>query len=94
MSLFDRLTQQLKQRGLSVAPGRKPGELLLHGPAAEKTPDVVKAVKTFKAEFIERLGLDVPTHCGKCDTLEPRPAIAARECPMIGCPFRPNQDAN
>lgn len=56
MSLTDRLLDQLKQRGLSVQPGAAPDQLLLCGPAQEKTPEVVKAVKAFKPQLLERFG--------------------------------------
>lgn len=51
--LVARLLKQLEQRGLSVEPGPEPGVLLLCGPAAEKTPDIVKAVKAFKPELLK-----------------------------------------
>lgn len=56
MSLLDRLLKQLDQRGLKVLAGTRPDELLLSGPAAEKTPDIVKAVKAFKPQLLERFG--------------------------------------
>ncbi len=56
MSLVQRLIDQLKQRGLSIEPGNEPDQLLLCGPAAEKTPEIVKAVKAFKPQLLERYG--------------------------------------
>jgi len=58
-SLTDRFLAQLRDRGLSVS-GPKPGDpddrLYLTGPAAEKTPDVIDAVKKFKAELVRKFG--------------------------------------
>lgn len=56
MSLFTRLVSQLEGRGLSVKPGKEPGQLVLSGPAAEKTPEVLAAVKAFKPQFLELYG--------------------------------------
>lgn len=53
MSMVHRLIDQLKQRGLHIAPGTAPGQLLLCGPAAEKTPEVLDAVKKFKPALLK-----------------------------------------
>lgn len=52
--LLQRLIDQLNRRGLSVKPGREPGQLLLAGPDREKTPEILDAVKAFKAELLEQ----------------------------------------
>lgn len=56
MSMVDRLLAQLDARGLTVSPGAEPGQLVLGGPAAAKTPEVLAAVKAFKAELLRRVG--------------------------------------
>lgn len=56
MTLCDRLLKQLEARGLSVAPGDAPGELKLVGPRSEVTPDLMAAVKEFKADLLVRVG--------------------------------------
>lgn len=54
MSLLHRLLDQLERRGLSIKPGKEPGQLLLSGPAQEKTPEILSAVKAFKAQLLEK----------------------------------------
>lgn len=56
MSMVDRFIDQLRQRGLSVTAGEKPGELLLHGPRSEVTDDLKKALRAFKPQLLERFG--------------------------------------
>lgn len=51
----ERLVDTLKARGLRVIPGREPGQLLLNGPDAEKTPAIIEAVKAFKPQLLERV---------------------------------------
>lgn len=53
MSMVHRLIDQLEQRGLHIAPGTERGTLLLHGPAKEKTPEVMDAVKKFKPHLLK-----------------------------------------
>jgi hypothetical protein len=53
MSMVHRLLDQLKQRGLRIAPGTEAGQLLLCGPDAEKTPEVIDAVKKFKPQLLK-----------------------------------------
>jgi hypothetical protein len=72
VSLFDRLVKQLADRGLSVVPGDEPGQLVLKGPKDGKTPEIVRAVKAFKPQLLERFGVP-PAPAPKSDT----PAVAA-----------------
>jgi hypothetical protein len=62
---LERLVRQLDARGLSVKAGAEPGQLLLCGPAAEKTPAVLDALKAFKPQLLELYGTkaqpDLPT---------------------------------
>lgn len=60
MSLLNRLLEQLEKRGLSVKPGAEPGQLFLAGPAAEKTPEIMAAVKAFKPQLLEKFGRKEP----------------------------------
>lgn len=53
MSMVHRLLEQLRQRGLHIEFGNKDNVLLLCGPAAEKTPEVIDAVKKFKPELLK-----------------------------------------
>lgn len=69
--MFTRFLKQLESRGLDVRPGNAPGELLLYGPAAEKTPEVMKALKAFKPDLLAFLRPcdnppQVTTTCGVC----------------------------
>lgn len=57
MSLFDRLLKQLDDRGLVVKAGARPGELLLGGKTSDLTPEIMRAVKAFKPQLLERFGL-------------------------------------
>jgi hypothetical protein len=59
--LLDRLIANLEQRGLAVKPGAEPGQLVLSGPTAEKTPEVMAAVKAFKPQLLERFARPDPT---------------------------------
>lgn len=94
--MIDRLLRQLKNRGLEVRPGRGPGQLLLAGPAAEKTPEIMAAVKAFKPQLLERFGAARPDPTGgpREDTVTTDPKVPApretgptvpetpRYCPM------------
>jgi hypothetical protein len=53
MSLVKRLVEQLKQRGLTIEFDDTRNSLVLCGPGAEKTPDVIDAVKKFKPELLK-----------------------------------------
>lgn len=64
MSLLDRLEDQLRQRGLKVGPGKNPGELILHGPPAERTADLMRALKAFKPQLLAKYGKTEQTPCG------------------------------
>jgi hypothetical protein len=79
MSLVKRLVRQLEERGLSVGPGPAPGQLVLLGPAKEKTPEVMAAVKAFKPELLEIYGVraapDLPADDARPD------AVAQPETP-------------
>lgn len=61
MSMVDRLIEQLRKRGLSVRAGQNPGELILHGPKAEASPELLRALKAFKPQLLERYGLKTET---------------------------------
>ena len=54
MSLLNRFLESLSQRGLSVGPGKKPGELLLHGPHKEATPEIMRGLRAFKPQLLKR----------------------------------------
>jgi hypothetical protein len=54
MSMVDGLLEQLRLRGLAVA-YRDEHTLALVGPAAERTPEVMAAVKAFKPDLLARL---------------------------------------
>lgn len=54
MNTVDRLLRVLQSRGLSVVPGPEPGQLLLRGPAEEKTAEVMEALKEFKPLLLAR----------------------------------------
>ena len=80
MSMVARLVRQLESRGLSIAVGKEPGQLLLLGPAAEKTKDIMDALRAFKPQLLEFYGRkaspNLPT--------EPRPDIVAGVTPQRG----------
>jgi len=59
--MLDRLITQLEQRGLTVKPGAEPGQLVLSGPTAEKTPEVMAALKVFKPQLLARFAQPDPT---------------------------------
>jgi hypothetical protein len=56
MTDFDRFLEQLRERGLSVGPGRQPGDLELSGPVTERTPEIMAALRTFRPQLVERFG--------------------------------------
>lgn len=60
MSAVERLLKQLELRGLGVAPGHEPGQLLLTGPRDRKTPEIIEAVKAFKPQLLRRIVEGVP----------------------------------
>ncbi len=58
-SLVDRFLRQIDGRGLSIQGPRDADpddRLYLIGPAAEKTPEVMAALKAFKPELLKRFG--------------------------------------
>jgi hypothetical protein len=73
--LLDRLMSQLKDRGLSIGPGKQPGQLMLHGPEAERTPEILKALALFKPQLLEKFGARPP------QTPEAKPEPAAEPGP-------------
>jgi hypothetical protein len=79
MTALDRLLAQLEKRGLGVKPGAEPGQLLLTGPAAEKTPEVVAAVKAFKPQLLEWVARRVAESPPPPPAPEPGPTVC-REC--------------
>lgn len=100
--MVERLIRQMEQRGLSIRPGREPGQLLLAGPDREKTPEVLAAVKAFKPQLLERYGQrsepDLPGE--KPDAIaEPEqddqtpPAAEPSQDPPAGEPSPPTDDA-
>jgi hypothetical protein len=85
MSLIDRLEDQLRQRGLKVGPGTKPGELILHGPHKERTPELMKALKAFKPQLLAKYGKAEAMACGgavpaRQEQTEPEPE--PESCPL------------
>ena len=60
MTLVDRLLNQLAARGLTVGPGDKPGELKLHGKTQEADKEVMRAIRAFKPQLLERFGRSEP----------------------------------
>lgn len=61
MSLVQGLLDQLKTRGLTVS-WQEGDTLLLGGPAEEKTPQVMAALKVFKPELLKRLRPNGPQY--------------------------------
>ncbi len=58
-SLTDRFLRQLQGRGLTIQGPRDDDpddRLYLIGPATEKTPEVMAALKQFKPELVKRFG--------------------------------------
>jgi len=68
MSMVDGLFEQLALRGLAVQ-YRDETTLVLRGPAVERTPEVMAAVKAFKPDLMARLrprdGSAVHDHGGR-----------------------------
>jgi hypothetical protein len=83
MSLVDRLLSQLKSRGLSITAGAEPGQLLLHGPDREKTPEILKALKAMKPHLLARYGAREAT-AGTTPKPEPpaEPEPESESCPL------------
>lgn len=71
VSMVKRLVRQLEQRGLTIEPGEKPGDLLLCGPKNEKTPGIVAAVKAFKPQLLEMYGTRAKPDFGPDDGARP-----------------------
>lgn len=76
MSLLDRFEAQLKARGLRVGPGSKPGELVLHGPKSEATPELMDALRKFKPALLAKYA---PVEQPKPQP-KPEPKPTAQEC--------------
>lgn len=57
-ALFQRFLEQLNQRGLTIYrdPKDPPDQLRLGGPADEKTPEIMRALKVFKPQLLEIYG--------------------------------------
>lgn len=54
MTALDRLLRNLEMRGLTIEKGDEPEQLILKGPANEKTPEVIEAVKAFKPLLLKK----------------------------------------
>lgn len=91
--IIDRFLKQLAQRGLGI---KWNGEgLVITGPAAEKTPEVIAAAKAFKRQLMERFrpeGAGVPhlndTLCLKCKRIV---SALGQECgcaEVLDCPYK------
>lgn len=79
--LLARLLEQLKARGLSVAPGDEPGVMVLRGPNEEKTQQIIDAVKAFKPELLEMFnGIPLPPKSEPKPAPEPVPAVEPERC--------------
>lgn len=78
MSAVERLVKTLTYRGLRILPGSEPGQLLLNGPAAEKTPQVLEAVKAFKPQLLELVTMQEPLPPPKREIAEE--SITCKEC--------------
>jgi hypothetical protein len=76
MSLVQRFLGQLEKRGLAVE-YKDESTLLLVGPAAEKTPEVLAACKAYKAELLKLLAPRVAAAATEAD----RPANVVRPAP-------------
>jgi hypothetical protein len=75
--MLDRFIDQLSQRGLEVKPGTEPGQLLLAGPAEERTPEVMAALKAFKPQLLERYARPDPTGEARDDAVAADPKAPA-----------------
>jgi len=58
---LDLLLAHLAAIGLTVTEGNQPGELLLNGPASEKTPAILAQLKMFKPQLLARFAAREPT---------------------------------
>lgn len=101
MSLVNRFLAQLERRGLAVE-YRDEKTLLLTGPAAEKTPEVLAACKAYKAELLKLLAPRVqeaavraddpanvlPTHCDHCGADADPAKDSGRPCEPAACPLK------
>ena len=67
------LLEQLERRGLRVSPGTEPGQLLLHGPDKEKTPELIAAVKAFKPQLLKLYAPDAAPREAETPAPEPQP---------------------
>lgn len=88
MAMVHILLEQLKARGLSIKRGDG-DTLLLCGPDSERTPDVLKTVKKFKAELLEVFsGERQPVKCQQCQATVFDQKEVAKLCERRACPFK------
>lgn len=93
MSLVHRFIEQLRNRGLTVQ-HRGGDTLILCGPAAEKTPEILRACKAYKPELLRFLGVvredaggppkgphAAPEPAGDPEPEDQEPAPAGTQCP-------------
>lgn len=76
-SLLDRFMKQLQGRGLTIQGPRDSDpddRLYLIGPQAEKTPEIMAALKQFKPDLVNRFGRKL-----KADDADDLPRIDAQE---------------
>lgn len=89
MAMVHMLLDQLRVRGLTIKRGEG-DTLLLCGPAAEKTPDILQTVKKFKADLLELILPDkeIGVKCDKCNAAVYHQNEAGNLCIHRPCPFR------
>jgi hypothetical protein len=95
MSMVDSFVEQLRRRGLSVRYAGEGDKLILMGPEKERTPDLMKALATFRKDLLNKYRpAPEPVKCNKCQAIVYSPG-AKQICEMANlcqCPIDPPRD--
>lgn len=90
MTMVKRFMQQIESRGLHIKRGANPGDLVLTGPANERTPQVMQGLKAFRGDIVKIVWpeMDLPTE-ERPDTItddpKPLPTMAQPQSSWVKC---------
>jgi|SRR6185437_4281997 len=80
--MIERLMETLAKRGLTITKGNAPDELLLKGPASERTEQVMAALKAFKPQLLQWFECEYERQPPKASEMPPEANNEGIVCPQ------------